>query len=64
MLHINDTTIQFNGAGLFTTDAEWIHPEKTERTYEIIYTVNGHIYIETEAHKHSLPPKACCFCRR
>lgn len=58
MLHINDTTIQFNGAGLFTTDAEWIHPEKTERTYEIIYTVNGHIYIETEAHKHSLPPKS------
>jgi AraC-like DNA-binding protein len=38
--------IEFAGAGLFKTDRDWVHPERTERTYEIIYVTKGEVYLE------------------
>lgn len=32
-----------DGMGLFTTDEEWIHPEKCEITYEIIFVTEGNV---------------------
>lgn len=37
--------IIFKGMGLFDTNSEWIHPEKVEITYEIIYVTHGTIYL-------------------
>ena len=37
--------LRFAGMGLFEFNGEWIHPEKTEKTYEIIYVVNGEVNI-------------------
>jgi len=37
--------MEFNGIGLFTTTKDWIHPEKTEKTTELIYVTSGCIYM-------------------
>ncbi len=37
--------LRFDGMGLFEYDGKWIHPEKIEKTYEIIYVVNGEVNI-------------------
>lgn len=37
--------LQFAGMGLFDFKGEWIHPPKTETTYELIYVVNGEVNI-------------------
>ena len=35
--------IKFKLMGLFTTDHEWIHPERIEKTFEIIYVTEGKV---------------------
>ena len=35
--------ISFSYAGLFQTDGEWIHPRKTEKTYEMILVTEGEV---------------------
>lgn len=40
---LNDKNIEFSYAGLFSTDADWIHPERTESTYEIICVTRGRV---------------------
>ena len=37
--------IAFRASGLFNTDRDWIHPERTEKTYEIIYVTRGEVYM-------------------
>ena len=37
--------VAFSYAGLFSTEAEWIHPKRTEKTYEIICVTKGTVYI-------------------
>lgn len=37
--------VKFHYAGLFTSEQSWIHPKRTEKTYEIIYAVSGSIYM-------------------
>lgn len=37
--------LKFAGMGLFDFEGEWIHPQKTEKTYEIIYVVKGCVNI-------------------
>lgn len=54
MITLDGTQISFNGAGLFVTDRAWIHPRKTEITYEIIYVVDGEVYIESDGTKFTL----------
>ena len=38
-------SISFKTAGFFNTDREWIHPERIEKTYEIIYVTKGDVYM-------------------
>ena len=43
--------VDFHYAGLFRTEREWIHPERIETTYEIIYVTKGEVWMregETE----------------
>ena len=40
--------IEFAGMGLFEYDGEWIHPEKTEKTFELIYVLDGEVYIKED----------------
>lgn len=40
---INNPKIRFNYAGYFISKEEWIHPERTEQTYEIIYVTKGSV---------------------
>ncbi len=40
--------IKFKIMGLFTTDHEWIHPERTEKTFEIIYVTEGTVSLFEE----------------
>ena len=37
-----------DGMGLFTTDERWIHPEKCEITYEIIFVTQGEVSLREE----------------
>lgn len=48
--------ITFSFGGLFQTGDEWIHPRKTESTYEIIYVTEGevHMYEETNDGGHEI----------
>ena len=59
--------IRFGYAGLFRSEREWIHPERTEVTYEIIYVTRGEVWLregETEYHLQKgqlivLTPNVC-----
>lgn len=41
-------SIKFSGAGLFQSTREWIHPERLESTYEIIYVTKGEVWMREE----------------
>lgn len=43
-----DLNVSFEYAGLFTSENEWIHPDRTECTYEIIYVTDGVVYMNDE----------------
>lgn len=40
--------IKFNYAGLFSTEDDWIHPDRVENTYEIMYITAGEVYLNDE----------------
>ena len=40
-----NNNIVFSYAGLFSTEAEWIHPKRIEKTYEIIFVTKGKVYM-------------------
>ena len=46
--------IEFSGMGLFTTNRDWIHPQRCERTYEIIYVTNGTVNLYEGDNKYEL----------
>ena len=54
MIQINNTKIEFNYMGLFTTKDEWIHPEACEKTFEIIFVTDGTVFIEEEKNQYEL----------
>ena len=41
-----DYKFRFAGMGLFKTENTWIHPQRTEATYEIILVTEGTVHIE------------------
>lgn len=43
MIQAGDSAISYKYMGLFTTDEEWIHPQVSEKTYEIIYVTSGKV---------------------
>ena len=42
---LTNPNVSFCYAGLFQSGGQWIHPQKTERTYEIIYVTEGEVYM-------------------
>lgn len=42
---ICNESFAFAGMGLFTTEREWIHPDRVEETYEIIYVTRGEVFM-------------------
>lgn len=51
-----ELTLQYDGMGLFDTDAEWIHPIVTVDTYEIIFVVAGDVRIYEGEHRFCVHP--------
>lgn len=45
MVNFNNSDFYTTWAGMFSTNKQWIHPERIESTYELIYVLNGTIYI-------------------
>lgn len=43
--------VTFHYAGLFQSSGQWIHPQKTEQTYEIIYVTEGEVHMCEEGPK-------------
>lgn len=37
--------VSFSYAGFFQNSGSWIHPKRTEKTYEIIYVTEGEVYM-------------------
>ena len=54
MIRFNDNELTYSYCGLFITENEWIHPERTENTYEIICVREGVIYIEENHVEYTL----------
>ena len=54
MIKFDNCKIEISGMGLFLSDSEWIHPERTEATYEIIYVVSGEVFIKEAETEHCL----------
>jgi YesN/AraC family two-component response regulator len=53
MIILNDCKLEFSSIGLFDTDNEWTHPKIAVKTYELIFIINGEVYIaedKTEYH--------------
>ena len=44
--------VQYISSGKFLSDGEWIHPKRIISSFEIIYVVEGHVYIQEEDHKY------------
>lgn len=53
---LNNPYIQFVIAGLFSSEEEWIHPARTETTYELIYVINGTVHLEETGTEYTLTP--------
>ena len=43
---LQNENVEFVYAGLFQRKGEWIHPERVESTYEIIYVTSGEVFLE------------------
>lgn len=59
MICWNDVSLTYEGAGLFSTQEQWIHPQITERDYELIYVTQGTVFLyeaekEYELHEDDL----------
>ncbi len=46
MIETSNHSLTYCGGGLFTTTLPWVHPARTEETYEIIYMIRGTAYME------------------
>ena len=46
--------VTFDYAGLFQSEKEWIHPERVGNNYEIIYMVQGEMYICEDGNEYHL----------
>ncbi len=51
-----NNNVVFSYAGLFRSETEWIHPRKTEKTYEIICVTKGKVYISEGDNEYLIEP--------
>ena len=42
---LENPSVSFSYAGLFRSEGRWIHPKRTESTYEIIYVTEGTVFM-------------------
>ena len=56
---LTNPNISYNYAGLFKTDREWIHPDRTENTYEIIYVTKGEVYMNDNGTEYCVKKGQC-----
>ena len=54
MTNLAHPGIFFDYGGLFSTSEEWIHPDRTERTHEIIYVTEGQVYMNDDGSERCL----------
>ena len=54
MITANEMEISYASAGMFKSDNEWIHPERTETTFEIIYVLKNEVFIKEEEKEYHL----------
>ena len=47
-------TVQFGYAGLFRSETKWIHPKRTETTYEIILVTHGEVCLREGEQEYHL----------
>ena len=50
----NQKHFAYESAGEFFSEKEWIHPERSIATYEIIFVVEGTVYLEEDGDRYSL----------
>ena len=48
--------VSFRGAGKFMTHRDWTHPARVEESYEILYVVEGEVYIAEGEMEYHLTP--------
>jgi len=51
-----NANIVFSYAGLFSTETEWIHPRRIEKTYEIICVTKGKVYMREGNRDYLIEP--------
>jgi len=57
MIIIDDKThIEFSNMGEFIGEGEWIHPEISTKTYEIIFVTKGDVFLDEDGVKYDLAP--------
>lgn len=56
---LTNPNITYEYAGLFETDKEWIHPDREEKTYEIICVTKGQVFINDNGTEYCLEKGQC-----
>ena len=55
MIALTESTgIAYQYGGLFITEEPWIHPSRQIDTYELIYVVAGHVYLQEEERRFQM----------
>lgn len=54
MITTDNFNLEYVYSGVFSTEQTWIHPEKTEITYELIYVISGDVFIEENNQRYHL----------
>ena len=54
MIDLANCDFEFDYAGMFLSEGQWIHPERSESTYEIIFVTKGEVYIEEGGEEYRL----------
>ena len=54
MIEFNNMQIKFSNMGYFISENDWIHPTRIIDTYEIIFVIDGEIFIREDQTKYTL----------
>ena len=53
---LHHSAVEFKHTGLFRSEKDWIHPERIEETFEIIYVTHGDVFLREEDRDYHLCP--------
>ena len=54
MINIDGQSLTFSNMGLFDSETKWIHPEITVDSYELIFVIEGSVYIAEGGKEYEL----------